>query len=872
MDSSTEQPRGRRRRKPPSAPGRLAKALSPRWRRILRGVLLFCLACGVLGTGAAVGFGLATWPHMPALASIEPKFTATSFIYDHEGTQITGLAGDENRVPVGLEEMSDPLIRAFISHEDDRFYTHRGFVLRAIMRAAYAIVTGGRFQGGSTITQQLARTAFLTMDRTPTRKIQELILAIQLERAYTKDEILELYLNGINLGHGAYGVEAASRNFFGHGADELDLAEAAMLAGITKSPGYLTPYRNMEGAKHQQQVVLNQMVRLGEISQAEADAAAAQEIVLPGLTDRREYPYPFFVDHVVDQLLNVHKLDPNTVYSGGLSIYTTLDTTIQAAAEEAIAAQAASADFPQPVTPEGADEPIGAECGLVVMENETGYLRAIVGGVEHTKALQFNHATQAKRQPGSAFKPIVAYTPAIDLGYAPSTVVDDAPAVWFTDDGRSWHPKNYGRRISFRGLVTFRTALERSINLPAAKVLSWVGIRTGIDYARRMGIDSLVTEGGISDVTPSLSLGALTHGVSPLELTRAYGVLGNRGVKVQPMAVLRVVDRSGRVLVDNVPRKEMVLSEQTAWLVTDALVGVIHKDHGTGWRARLTDGWVAAGKTGTSSDTADVWFAGYTSQYSAAVWLGYPKDRISLGRDSQGRDQIGGRIPALIWREAMLAAHADREPINFERPSGLVRVTVCSKSGKLPSPSCPPGDLITDYFVKGFEPKEQCDVHVTAQVCLDQPTHLACPSCPPDRVVWRTFIKRPEPYAPWVDSRGVAHYPADAGQEVPTEYCTLHEPPEPFVPDQIIPVRMSGYRFEPRLINVAQGSKIRLALTASGRTYGMAIDGYGVSAVCAPGQTVYLDFVADKAGTFGYYCHMDVGSSKNRMTGRLVVN
>ena len=510
---------------PGASPAIGRKGPSAQVRRILRVGLLTALTLAILGTLAVGGFVFAAWRAMPAMETLVPKYLATSFLYDRDGQQVTGLAGPENRIPVSINQMSEPLKQAFIAHEDRYFYNHNGIVLRAIVRAMYSNLTGGQIQGGSTITQQLARTAFLTLDRTLTRKVQEAIVAIQLEGALTKDKILEMYLNQINLGHGGYGVEAAARNYFGKSASELNVAEAAMIAGIAKSPGTLSPYRNWDRAKEQQLLVLSKMAREGFISHDEEIAAAQAELTLPGLTSRTDYPYPFFVDHVLDQLINVYKLDTDLIYSGGLKIYTTLDVDTQAAAEAAVAKY--SVNFPTNKSGER------AEVGMVIMENETGYLRAIVGGVEHAQQLQFNFATQAKRQPGSAFKPIVDYTPAIDKGYSPATVVDDAPAVWAIDREDSWQPVNYDDR--FRGLVTLRYALERSINIPAAKVLTLVGIETGVSYAQRMGIDNLVTAGPLNDLTWSLSIGALTYGVSALEMTRAYAVLANQGVKVQTL-------------------------------------------------------------------------------------------------------------------------------------------------------------------------------------------------------------------------------------------------------------------------------------------------------------------------------------------------
>jgi penicillin-binding protein 1A len=825
-------------------------------RRVVKFLLLAVLAAGIVGGGLVAGFVYSAWRDLPALSSIEPRILATSFLYDRNGELVTGLIGPENRVPVSLTDMPQHLKDAFIAREDIYFYTHRGFVIRSIARAAYQDIFGGTFQGGSTITQQLARTAFLSLDQTMKRKVQELILSLQLERSFTKNEILEMYLNQIPLGHGGYGVQAAATNFFGKHVSELTLGESALIAGVAKSPGYFSPYVNKDQARRQQQTVLMQMVKYDLITQAMADEAYNAGINTTGLPSRTSYKFPFFVDYVLDQLLNVHKINSELIYTGGLKIYTSIDQQVQAAAEAGVAKYA-------PNLPRN-EKGESAEVGLVVMENDTGHLRAIVGGVEHQKKLQFNYATQARRQPGSAFKPIVAYTPAVDLGYAPSTLVDDAPIVLFTLSGESWMPSNVNSR--FIGLTNFRVALERSINTAAARVLGMVGIRTGIDYARRMGITSLVTEGTLNDVTHSLALGALTNGVSALELTRAYAVLGNRGVKVQPLAVLRVEDRFGHVLVDNQPRREVILTEQTAWLVTDILTGVVHNDGGTGWRARLNNKWIAAGKTGTSEDHADAWFAGYTSLHSATVWLGYPKERVSMGVVQ------GGMYPALMWKEAMDAAHAGLEPVAFERPKDIVEATICRKSGKLPGPNCPPGDIGTDVFLKGTEPTETCTTHVSAQICLLDERHLATPNCPPELTAWRTFIRRPDSYVPWVNSKGVALLPADAAQEVPQETCTIHSPREPFEPDQVIEIVMNGSKYTPATVQVRQGSRVRLVLTAVDRMYSFALPIYALHSIVPAGQAVTLDFVADRTGTYYYFCNMDIGDTRSKMVGKLIVN
>lgn len=832
-------------------------------RKLLRMLLLALLAAGIVGGGVVAGFVYTAWRDLPALSSIEPRVLATSFLYDRNGELVTGLIGPENRVPVSLAEMPQHLKDAFLAREDVYFYTHRGFVLRSILRAAYQDIFGGSFQGGSTITQQLARTAFLSLERTMKRKVQELFLSLQLERTFTKNEILEMYLNQIPLGHGGYGVQAAATNYFGKHVSQLTLAESTLIAGLAKSPARFSPYVSMEQARRQQQTVLLQMVKYGYIDQATADAAYAEKVTLAGLPSRTSYKYPFFVDYVLDQLLNVHKLNSELIYTGGLHIYTSLDQATQAAAEAGVAKYA-------PNLPRNDEKGESAEIGLILMENETGYLRAIVGGVEHRQKLQFNFATQSRRQPGSAFKPIVDYTPAVDLGYGPATMVDDAPLVLFTLGGESWMPSNVNGR--FIGLVNFRVALERSINTAAARVLNMVGIRTGIDYARRMGITSLVTQGTLNDVTHALALGALTHGVSPLELNRAYAVLGNKGVKVQPLAVLRVVDRFGHVLIDNQPRREVILSEQTAWLVTDILKGVVHNDGGTGWRARLANKWIAAGKTGTSEDHADAWFSGYTALHTCTVWLGYPKERISMAPEQHLRGEAqGGMYPALMWKEAMNAAHAGLEPVDFERPKDIVDVTICRRSGRLPGPDCPPGEITTDVFLRGTEPTEVCTTHVSARVCVSDAKHLAGPDCPPELTVWRAFIRRPDTYVPWVTSKEVALVPADAARELPQGFCTVHSPAEPFEPDTIIEIVMNESKYSPATIQVQPGSRVRLTLLAVDRTYSFAIQGYAVHALCPQGQAVVLDFVADRPGTFFYFCNMDIGDTRSKMVGRLVV-
>lgn len=742
---------------PSSASPGLSRSRSPTFlAKLLRVGLLVLLAFLLAGAGIALGFVRQAIKDLPAVGDLGPRPAVSSTIYDSRGKIVTRIHGDENRIPVDIDDLPKHLLDAVVAIEDDRFYHHPGFDLKAIARAAYVNLTRKKtLQGGSTITQQLVRNAILkNPQRTYARKVQEILLAMQLERRYTKKEILEMYLNQVPFGFSAYGVEAASQMYFGKRASQLDLAESALLAGLIQAPSAYSPYNNMEAAKARQAMVLDKMASLGMISKEDAEKAKAQPLKIKPRSKPGPNTGSDFLDYVLAQLLD--RFGPDLVYGGGLKIYTTLDPAIQAAAEAAVK------KVLDPVFPlgKGKDQP---DAAVVVMQPQTGYVKALVGGREHKGQLEFNNAVHALRQPGSAFKPVVVYAAALDNGYSPGTVLDDAP-VFFPAPrgGQAYSPENYDR--TFRGLVTLREAVEQSLNVPAVKVFNKIGIQTGIEYAMKLGIKSLVTDAALprNDLHLPTAVGGITRGVSPLEMAVAYSTFANGGIRVEPVSILKVTDQNGVTLWENRPAKTMVLKPQTAFLMNDILKGVISR--GTGSRANI--GRPAAGKTGTTDDYADAWFCGYTPELTCIVWMGYSDQR----RPMPGKI-VGGSYPAEIWKMVMSQATRDLPRSDFPRPGDIVDVDICGKSGKLPGEHCPPECIRREIFVRGTEPVETCGVHVAVDVCAET-GKLPGPYCP--RVEKRVFIRRPEPCTPTPDGR----VPRDANLEAPTEVCPLHLAPQ----------------------------------------------------------------------------------------------
>ncbi|MFC2767383.1 MAG: transglycosylase domain-containing protein [Mitsuokella sp.] len=602
---------------------------------LARVFLGFVIVFLVMLIGVGCGFLTASMNTKPNLSDdIRPP--ASSQIYDINGNEIANVHAAENRRPVKIEQVPKALQNAFVAVEDNRFYEHAGIDPRGIARAIWANLRGRTVsEGGSTITQQLAKNAYLTQDRTLKRKVQEVFLALQLERQYTKQEILELYLNQIYFGEGAYGVEAAAHTYFGKDVSELTLNECAMLAGIPKSPNYYSPMSNMEAARERKATVLDQMAKYGYITSSEAAKAKKEElhIVKPKKkTDTQEAAY--FIEYVTQRMIDKYGAD--AVYKEGLKIYTTVDMDMQRAAE------AAMKKLPNiTVDGNGIQQPQGA---LVAIDPHNGYVKAMVGG---RGTDQFNRATMAERQPGSAFKPFV-FAAALEDNFTPSTVIDDSPVKI-----GNWEPQNYER--TFRGKVTLREVAIHSLNVPTVKIAQKVGIDKPIYYAQEMGISTFVLDGARNDRNFSTALGGLTKGVTPFELVSAYGTFANKGVHVDPVVIVKVLDRDGKVLEQAAPNQRSVISEPSAANLTSMLQDVVQK--GTGTRARLNR--PAAGKTGTTSDYHDAWFVGYTPDLVAGVWVGNDNNTPLNGMS-------GGLLPAEIWHAFMEKALEETPPKNFD--------------------------------------------------------------------------------------------------------------------------------------------------------------------------------------------------------------
>ncbi len=604
-------------------------------KRVLLG---FVIVVGVMTLGVAAGFITANLNTKPDIANdIRPP--ASSQIYDINGNEIANVHADENRMPVKINQVPKNLQNAFVAVEDNRFYEHIGIDPRGIARALYANIRGREVsEGGSTITQQLAKNAYLTQDRTIARKVQEIFLALQLERQYTKQEILEMYLNQIYFGQGAYGVQAAAQTYFGKDVSDLTLNECAMLAGIPKSPNYYSPSNNMQAATERKATVLDQMVKYGYITNSQATKAKNEklEIVKPvKKADTTEASY--FIDYVTQTLIDKYGAD--AVYKEGLKIYTTIDMDMQRAAEAALKQLPTyTKDGNGIVQPQGA---------LVAIDPHNGYVKAMVGG---RGTDQFNRATMAVRQPGSAFKPFV-FAAALENKFTPNTVINDSPI-----DINGWKPQNYER--TFSGKVSLREVARRSLNVPTVKIAQKLGIDKPIYYAQEMGISTFVLEGPQNDRNLSTALGGLTKGVTPLEMVSAYGTFVNKGVHVDPVVIVKVLDRNGKVLEQASPKQRSVISEASASELTSMLQDVV--EHGTGTAARLDR--PAAGKTGTTSDYHDAWFIGYTPDLVAGVWMGNDNNTPMHG-------VTGGTIPAKIWKAFMQKAVASMPAKNFDGSS-----------------------------------------------------------------------------------------------------------------------------------------------------------------------------------------------------------
>jgi penicillin-binding protein 1A len=703
--------RSRTTRKPPRAPQGT--------NRTLRTLALIALCCVLLAAGVFAGM-VASYarnlPDISRMSDYQPE--RSTRVLARDGSDIADLY-KENRIWVSIDRVPIYVRNAFIATEDQHFYEHHGVDFFGIMRAALADVRHEQFQGASTITQQLARALFLTDDVSIARKIQEILLAIEIERYYTKDEILERYLNIIYFGAGAYGIEAASHTYFGTGVDKLTIAQAALLAGLPAAPSDYSPFVSLERAKQRQQHVLERMAASGFITPAQERDEHARPL---GLIGERpgglmSYKYPYFTTYVT-HLLEA-QFGTQATYEGGLQVYTTLDPRMQQAAESAVTWGIET----------GKAEGIGASQGaLVAIRPSTGEILAMVGGAgPFSLKNQFNRAWQTRRQPGSSFKAYV-YTAAIDSGMTPTSVIDDSPVSYPMGDGTRWAPEDDDHR--FMGPIPLRTALALSRNVVAVRLAQQIGIDKVIEYAKRMGVKA--------PLEANLSLALGTSGVSPLDQAAGYATLANAGIHIDPSPIRSVRDALGTTVLDNsYPQQTEVVSAGTAYVVTSMLESVITS--GTGYpNADL--GRPAAGKTGTTSDFRDAWFVGFTPDLVAAVWIGNDDYRRMT-------ESYGGNIPARIWARFMKAALAGTPKHDFALPAGEVRkVTLCS-TGR------------PEVFIAGTEPERVCGNGETPapRVKKAAPAAVATPAAVPsdsigDGTVFKSLqndqIATPAPAAP----------------------------------------------------------------------------------------------------------------------------
>ena len=751
-------------------------------------IILFSLFLIVFSvTAGTIGYFSRDLPSIESLREYQPSLVTKVY---GEGDELIGQFFVEKRILVPLERIPNILRNAIISVEDSRFYEHRGVDPLGILRAFMANVGSMSLrQGGSTITQQLARSLFLSPEKSFKRKIREAILAWKMERFLSKDEILELYLNQIYLGHGAYGVQAAAWSYFEKDVSELDLAEVSFIAGLPRAPTDYSPYRNPERTKRRQGVVLRRMVLEGYISEGDFEEIYRKDLYFK--KPRKKEPFaPYFMEHVRQYLAS--RYGDTMVYKGGLNVYTTINPTLQRAAEIALKEGLRKVDKRQgyrgPIGQKSLEEVeelidhVGAliitdidpgsilegvvtgvdetgasviasgmmgrikpsgmawarkrlvgpdtikdvrknpkakpedilsvgdvvhvklkqidsksqravfsleqipvvEGSLISLDPRTGAIKAMVGGFDFKRS-QFNRAISAKRQPGSAFKPII-YAAALDRGRTPATILIDAPIVYFDEvQDRVWKPENYESR--FYGPVTLRDALIHSRNLATVRLMDEIGVNNVIDLSRRLGIRS--------PLAPDLSLALGSSSMSLLELTSAYGVFANEGVRAEPNAVLAVLDSKGEILEEHLPVVISVIQRETAYLISNILMDVIQE--GTGRRAKVL-GRPLGGKTGTTNDFTDAWFVGFLPNLSVGVWVGFDDMR------SIGKHEAGARAALPIWISYMKTAIEVLPDASFSIPDDVTFARIDPKTGALASEETL--EPIIEIFVKGTEPKE----------------------------------------------------------------------------------------------------------------------------------------------------------------------
>ena len=649
-------------------------------------VFLVCVICVVLFISAYI-FGIEEWQEFDPKQAAEMQLC--TILYDVSGQPFQELYNTERRYYIELEKLPDYVAQAFIAIEDARFYEHAGFDLVRIGGALLADLRSGSFsQGASTITQQLVKLSYLKNEKTVTRKVAEILMAIKLEKRYTKDEILELYLNRAYFGNGAHGIDTAAREYFGKTASELSLAEAALLAGMVKSPSGYDPRNHFEEAKQRQELVLLQMKEQNFISDTQENQAKTEQLTI---IEKQEtsYKYGFYTDYVIDEAAKLLTLTYAELMEGGYQIYTYLDPEQQTYLEEY--------GLKEDAFPEAAEDGELCQCAAVILSAQHNGITALIGGRTHETRLAFNRASAMRRQPGSAIKPVMVYAPAIEyLGYETTSLLLDQP-----EDFLGYTPRNSGN--TYRGWVTLRDAVAYSINLPAVKLLNEVGVSRAKSYASSIGIPFEE-----KDKNLSLALGGFTTGVSPLELAASYMPFASGGYYDAPSTIYRILDAQGNVIYQRQEKPKNVLSEQSAFLMSSLLQSSV--EYGTA-KTLNEVGISLCAKTGTStyddaSNNKDAWIVAYNPEYIVCCWMGFdnPDDSHYLEKGI-----TGGTYPAQMAAGIFSHIYQDKQAPDFNVPASIAAIEIDAyqlKENLELRPANSDRESCTEYYRKDQIPEE----------------------------------------------------------------------------------------------------------------------------------------------------------------------
>ena len=709
-DSYASHPRRTRKK---SGKKQLTEKQLKRRKIVWRSVLVVCLIGIIVLTGVTIGMYFAVSREIKDMNIKNLALNYSSFIYYNDASgetrELEQIQSTTNRIWVDSEQIPQVMKDAIVSIEDERFYSHHGFDIKRTAGATVKWVLakvgiGSSDYGGSTITQQVIKNITSEKENKASRKVKEIMRAVALENELTKDEILTMYLNIVFFAQNCWGVEAAANTYFNKSAIELTLPEAASIAGITQYPSAYDPVVHPDKNVEKRNIVLKKMLELGKITQDEYNGAVATELVTSSAySDRRANVTSYFSDQVVSDVIRDLQLEKGysadfatqQVYSGGLKIYATIDVNIQDIMERVYSDRENLYLYPDYDL--GEDQAYyKAQSAMVIIDPYTGAVKGLVGGLgEKTDIRGWNRATQAKRQPGSAFKPMSVYAPALDLGKITEmdVVVDEEIEI----GNDKWKPKNSYE--GFDGEMTIKEAVARSANIPAVKVLDKIGLSSSFGYLQNKFHIPLVDK---DKNFSSLALGGLSEGVSPMDMAGAYCTFVNSGRYIEPYTYTQVVDASGQVILENRPDASQAISASAAYITSDLLYGVVNGDRGTGRSAQLDCGMPAYGKTGTTDDDFDKWFVGYTPYYVGAVWFGFDQP------SSLTRAGISRNPSVTAWKIVMDKIHDGLPEKQLEKPANLIEEEVCAISGKLPKSSC---ETTTAYFVSGTQPKSRCTSH-----------------------------------------------------------------------------------------------------------------------------------------------------------------